>query len=160
MFENIHLNTVANSALIYIFIIVGIRLLGKKELGQLSVSDLIFIMLISEAVGDVMRATNDSLLGGLIAAATLMLLNHIFKYLTYRSKKFSSFIEGHPSVLIRHGILNREEMKKNKITIEDVEQAGREQGFGDITKIALAILEVDGKISILKNENIKTQRPI
>ncbi len=148
------------TAIIYIFIIVGLRLLGKKELGQLSVADLVFIMLISEVVGDVMRASNDSLAAGLVAAITLMLINKGIKLFSYRSKKFSRFLEGTPSVLIRHGKLNRKEMENNKLTIEDIEQAGREQGIGDITTIALAILEVDGKISILKDADIKTETPL
>lgn len=151
-----YLNIILNSTLIYLFIIIGIRLLGKKELGQLTVADLIFVMLISEAVGDVMRASNNSLLGGIIAAATLMLLNKIIKIATYKSKRVGRFMEGRPAVLIRHGKLNEKEMRKNRMTIEDMEQAGREQGVGDITTIALAILETDGKISILSDEKIKT----
>ncbi len=148
------------SALIYIFIIIGLRLLGKKELGQLSVTDLVFIMLISEVVGDVMRASDDSLAAGLIGATTLMLLNKGIKLINYRSEKFSSFLEGSPSILIRHGKLNGTEMKKNKLTIQDLEQAGREKGIGDISTIALAILEVDGKISILDDARIKTEKPL
>jgi len=154
------LNTILYTSIIYLFIIAGIRLLGKKELGQLSVSDLVFIMLISEVVGDVMRASNDSLAGGLIAATTLMLINKGFKAIKYRSKKFNTFLEGTPSVLIRHGKINHKEMKQNKLTIEDLEQAGREHGIGDISIIALAILEVDGKISILEDDRLKTDMPV
>lgn len=154
------LNSILYTAIIYLFIIVGLRLLGKNELGQLSVSDLVFIMLISEVVGDVMRASNDSLAGALIAATTLMLINKGFKAITYRSKKFNTFLEGTPSVLIRHGKINHREMKQNKLSIEDLEQAGREHGIGDISTIALAILEVDGKISILDNDKLKTDVPI
>ncbi len=156
MVDNIHLNTILSSAVIYIFIIVGIRWLGKKELGQLSVADLIFIMLVSEAVGEAMIASNDSLLGGILAAGTLMVINKILKFSVYKSKKISNFMEGRPSILIRNGQLNKEEMRKNKINIEEIEQAGREQGIGDISKIAVAILEIDGKISILSDNNLKT----
>lgn len=154
------LNTILYTAVTYLFIIAGLRLLGKKELGQLSVSDLVFIMLISEVVGDVMRASNDSLAAGLIAATTLMLINRGFKAIKYRSKKFNTFLEGTPSILIRHGKINHKEMKQNKITVEDLEHAGREHGTGDISTIALAILEVDGKISILDSEKLKTDVPI
>jgi len=160
MLDKIHLDTILSSAIIYIFIIVGLRLLGKKELGQLSVADLVFIMLISEVVGDVMRASDDSLLSGLIGATTIMILNKIIKWWTYKSPKFSNFMEGVPVILIRRGKLNQKEMRKNRITLEDLEQAGREQGIGDISTIALAILEVDGKISILSDENIKSESKI
>lgn len=157
MLDNIHLDTIFSSAIIYVFIIVGLRMLGKKELGQLSVADLVFIMLISEVVGDVMRASDDSLASGLIGAATIMILNKLIEWWTYKSKKFSRFMEGAPVVLIRHGILNKKEMRKNKITLEDMEQTGRENGIGDISTIALAILEVDGKISILPDDKIKSE---
>jgi len=160
MLDNIHLNTVISSAIIYIFIILGLRLLGKKELGQLSVADLVFIMLISEVVGDVMRASDDSLASGLIGAGTIMILNKVFEWWTYKSRKFSRFMEGTPVVLIRKGKLNKKEMERNKISIEDLEQSGRENGIGDIFTIALAILEVDGKISILPDEYIKTENEI
>lgn len=156
MFENIHLNTVFNSVLIYLFILVGIRLLGKKELGQISVADLIFVMLISEVVGNAMLASDESLLGGLIAATTLMLVNKFLKVLTFKSKKFSILMEGRPAVLIRHGELNMKEMRKNRVSVEDLEQAGRQNGIGNISTIALAILEADGKISILEDEKIRT----
>ncbi len=155
-----YLNTILYSAIIYIFIIIGLRLLGKKELGQLSVADLVFIMLISEVVGDVMRASDDSLGSGLFGAITLILINKSIELWKYRSKKFNQLMEGNPVVLIRHGKLNKTEMQKNKITIEDIEQIGRENGIGDVSTIALAILEVDGKISILKDDKIKTDIPI
>lgn len=155
-----YLNTILYSAIIYIFIIIGLRLLGKKELGQLSVADLVFIMLISEVVGDVMRASDDSLGSGLFGALTLILINKGIELWKYRSKKFNQLMEGNPVVLIRHGKLNKTEMQKNKITIEDIEQIGRENGIGDVSTIALAILEVDGKISILKDDEIKTDIPI
>ena len=154
------LNTVLYSAIIYIFIIVGLRLLGKKELGQLSVADLVFIMLISEVVGDVMRASDDSLASGMIGAATLMIINKGLKLWAYKSRKFSRFMEGTPVVLIRHGKLNHKEMRKNRISVQDMEQAGRENGIGDISTIQLAILEVDGKISILDKDEIKTDIPV
>lgn len=160
MLDFLHIDTIISSAVIYIFIIVGLRLLGKTELGQLTVADLVFIMLISEVVGDVMRASDDSLLSGLIGATTIIVLNKALKWGTYKSKKFSRFMEGTPAILIRNGVLNKKEMRKNKITIEDLEQEGRENGVGDISTIALAILEVDGKISILSDDNIKTETKI
>jgi len=156
----IHINTIISSAIIYLFIIVGLRLLGKTELGQLTVADLVFIMLISEVVGDVMRASDDSLLSGIIGASTIMILNKVLQWATYRSKKLSRLMEGTPAVLIRHGKMNMKEMKRNKITREDLEQEGRQNGIGDISTIALAILEVDGKISILPDDKIKTETKI
>lgn len=108
-----------------------------------------------------MRASDDSLSGALIGAATIIILNKIIEWWTYKSKRLRQFMEGNPVILlIRHGVLNKKERKGNKITISDMEQVGREHGIGDISKIALAILEVDGKISILKGEYIKTEEKV
>lgn len=160
MFDIFPFDTILYSTLIYVFVIVGIRWLGKNELGQLTVADFIFIMLISEVVGDLTRASHNTLWGGLVAAVTLMILNKLFKIIMYRSKKINNLMEGSPSILIRNGKINSKELRKNRINIEELEQAGREQGIGDISTIALAILEVDGKISILKDDNIKTSTPL
>ncbi|HCO67582.1 MAG TPA: DUF421 domain-containing protein [Dysgonomonas sp.] len=155
-----YLYTILYSAIIYIFVIIGLRLLGKKELGQLSVADLVFIMLISEVVGDVMRASDDSLGSGLLGAATLILLNKGIELWKFKSKKFNQFMEGNPVILIRHGKLNKKEMEKNKITVQDIEQMGRENGISDVSTVPLAILEVDGKVSFLNEDNLKTKIPI
>lgn len=157
MLETLHINTILCSAAVYLFIIIGLRLLGKKELGQLSTEDLVFIMLVSEVAGDTMRASDDSLASGIIGAGTIMILNKLLRLLTYKSKRFNKLMEGNPAVLIRHGVLNKKEMAKNNITIEDLEQTGREKGIGDISSITLAILEVDGKISILQDDNVKSK---
>jgi len=154
------LSIMGSTAAIYIMVVVGIRILGKKELGELSITDLIFVMLISEAVGDVMRSSNDTLLGAFVAAATLVLLNRIFNVLLYRSEKFRRVVDGTPVILIRHGRPNHKEMKRNRITLEDLEEAGRQNGKGDISTISLAILEVDGKISILEDSTLRTKTPL
>lgn len=104
-----------------------------------------------------MRASDDSLASGIIGAGTIMILNKLLRLLTYKSKRFNKLMEGNPAVLIRHGVLNKKEMAKNNITIEDLEQTGREKGIGDISTITLAILEVDGKISILQDDNVKSK---
>lgn len=151
------LGVIVNTTVIYIMIIVGIRVLGKKELGELSVTDLIFVMLISEAVGDVMRSSDDTLLGAFIAVVTLITLNKLFAILLYKSKKVRRLIDGTPAILIRHGQPNRKEMKKNRITMEELEEAARQNGKSTIDDINLAILEVDGKISILDDDQAQVE---
>lgn len=153
-------NTVLNAAILYIFVIVAMRVLGKKEVGQLSIADLVFVMLISEIVGDIMRASEDTIWGALIAVVTIMIINKVLEVALYKSKKFNRIMEGSPAVLIRHGKPNKKEMDKNKVSIEELEQIGREHGKGDISEIALAILEVDGKVSILDDVHIKTSTEI
>jgi uncharacterized membrane protein YcaP (DUF421 family) len=97
------IEVVIRSAIVYLFIILGIRIFGKKELSQLSVIDLVFILLISNAVQNAMVGQNVSLLGGVIAALTLFVLNYLLKNLFYRSKRINEWIQGDPLMLIYHG---------------------------------------------------------
>jgi len=137
---------------VYIFMILAIRLFGKKELAQLSVIDLVFILLISNSVQNAMVGPDTSLNGGLIAAGALFLVNYTLKKILYRSKKLSSFIQGDTILLIYEGVANMDNCKKAEITIEELEAAVREHGAKDIQNVELAILEVDGNISVISNE--------
>jgi len=152
MFSNSYLNIIISCAAVYIFIIIAIRLFGKKELSQLSVMDLVFMLLISNAVQNAMVGPDSTLLGGLIAALTLFILNYIFKYLIFRFQWFTSIVEGEPVVLISHGRILEKNLRKEHIPINELLEAVREHGLGDVKEVNLAMLEVDGNISILSND--------
>ena len=137
---------------VYIFMILAIRLFGKKELAQLSVIDLVFILLISNSVQNAMVGPDSSLTGGLIAAGSLFLVNFTLKRLFYKSKTFSKLVQGESLLLIYEGVANVENCKKAQITIEELEAAVREHGAKDIQNVDLAILEVDGNISVISSE--------
>ena len=137
---------------VYIFMILAIRLFGKKELAQLSVIDLVFILLISNSVQNAMVGPDTSLYGGLIAAGSLFFANYTLKRLFYRSQSFSKMIQGESLLLIYEGVANMENCRKAEISIEELEAAVREHGARDIQKVDLAILEVDGNISVISSE--------
>ncbi|MCD7973775.1 MAG: DUF421 domain-containing protein [Candidatus Azobacteroides sp.] len=155
MLEQPHFNIIISSSVIYLFMIICIRIFGKKELAQLSVADLVFVLLISNSVQNAMVGSDSSLFGGILAASTLFIINRIVKNILFRSEKLTRFMQGEPTILIRHGKINKKELRKNKISMQELEEVGRENGIGDLSTIDLAILEVDGKISILSDENIK-----
>ncbi len=155
MFGNSLLNIVFCSMIVYLFIIIGLRIFGKNELTQLSVSDLVFVLLISNSVQNAMVGGDNTLLGGIVAAGSLFLLNRGLDLFHYRSPKFAKLMDGEPVVLVRHGKLNHIQMKKNRLTLRDLEVVLRENGIGNIETVDLAILEIDGKISILSDEDIK-----
>jgi uncharacterized membrane protein YcaP (DUF421 family) len=155
MFSNPYLHVIVSSAVVYIFIILAIRIFGKKELAQLSVLDLVFILLISNAVQNAMVGSDTSLPGGLIAAGTLFLLNYIFKYLMYRSNKLTHLIEGEPVILVSEGKINDKNLRKLRITTDELLEAIREHGVQGLKEVNLAILEVDGNISILSHNFTK-----
>ncbi len=142
------------STVIYLFVIFAIRLFGKKELAQLSVIDLVFILLISNSVQNAMVGSNVSLLAGIVAATTLFAVNYIFKLILFRSKKISGWIQGNPLMLIYKGSVVKPHLDQAKITEAELEAAIREHGIDKISDVDLAVLEVDGNISVL-SENFR-----
>lgn len=148
-----------SSACVYIFIVIAVRLFGKKEFSQLSITDLVFVLLISNAVQNAMVGPDTSLLGGLCAAGTLFVLNFALKFLIYKFPKLSGVIQGSSIMLVYEGELQKENMKLARISLTEIEEAAREHGVGGIEDVNLAVLEVDGNISILSNDyQAKTKR--
>ena len=147
-----YLKIALSSSAVYLFIILAIRLFGKKELAQLSIIDLVFILLISNAVQNAMVGSDSSLTGGLIAASTLFLINFLFKYLLYRFPKLGNVVQGTELMLIYNGQMNRTNMVKARISHEELLEAVREHGVSEIREVDLAVLEIDGNISIISNE--------
>ncbi|MCL1829050.1 MAG: DUF421 domain-containing protein [Oscillospiraceae bacterium] len=141
-----------SSAAMYIFLIIFIRLFGKKEFAQLSIFDLVFILLISNAVQNAMLSADTSFLGGICSAATLFVVNFIFKYTIYKFPKFSEIVQGHALMLIYDGKIIDENLKKSKISMTEIEETVREHGVSSIEDVNLAVLEIDGSISILSDE--------
>jgi Predicted membrane protein len=151
IFQNNYVRIIFSTTVIYLFIVVAIRLFGKKELAQLSVVDMVFILLISNAVQNAMVGPDSTLSGGLVAASTLFLLNYVFKYLQYRFPKFDRMVEGDAMMLIYKGKIIESHLKKAKITHDELMEAVREHGVATEKDVDLAILEVDGNISVLSN---------
>lgn len=137
---------------IYFFVIIAIRVFGKKELAQLSVIDLVFILLISNSVQNAMIGPDTSLAGGLIAAAALFIVNFALKNLLYRNKKMNELLQGKSIMLVYNGKLQEHNLQHAEISIEELEAAVREHGVEDIAHVDLAILEVDGNISVISND--------
>lgn len=156
LFHNTYLNIFVSALSVYIFIIAAIRITGRKELSQLSVIDLVFILLISNAVQNAMVGPDTTLLGGLLAAATLFAANFILKELIFRFKKVDKIIQGQELMLVYEGVLNKENMRKARISTEELGEALREHGVSDVSQVNLAVLEVDGNISVL-SENYQTK---
>lgn len=146
---------------VYVFIIIAIRFFGKKELSQLSVIDLVFILLISNSVQNAMVGSNVTLQGGLFAALTLFIVNYILKQLLFKSKKLSEIIQGKSVVLIYDGVVQTKNLEITRITKEELGSAIREHGVLDAKNVFLAMLEVDGSISIVSNSlDSKTRHTI
>jgi len=149
---NPFLSVILQTAGVYVFIIAALRLFGKKELAQLSVIDLVFILLISNSVQNAMvEASRDSFLAGLVAAGTLFLLNYILKFISFRSRKITRLIQGEPVILMHKGKLLEHNLHKENISEEELQAAMREHGVEKEADVDLAVLEADGNISILSH---------
>ncbi len=146
------------SLVVYAFMIFAIRLFGKTELAQLSVIDLVFILLISNSVQNAMVGSDTSLVGGLAAAATLFLANFALKLLLYRFRNISRLVQGEALMLIYEGQIKHENLQKAHLSMDELEAAAREHGVEKLEQVNLAVLEVDGNISILSNEFGKQTR--
>lgn len=155
MFEilnNNYVRIIGSTLAVYLFIVIAIRLFGKKELAQLSVVDLVFILLISNAVQNAMVGPDSTLLGGLVAASTLFLVNFLLKYFQYRFPKFGKLVQGEATMLIYNGKMLNTHMQKVKITEAELMESVREHGVESIKEVDLAIMEVDGSISVLSEK--------
>jgi uncharacterized membrane protein YcaP (DUF421 family) len=140
------------TAVVYLSLLVGLRLMGKRELGQMTVFDLVVLLVISNAVQNAMVGSDTSLLGGLIAAACLLVINRLVAELRLRSPLLRRAVEGSPTVLISHGHYIDQALRREGLDREEVEMALREHGVASVEQVRLAVLELDGSISVVPQE--------
>jgi uncharacterized membrane protein YcaP (DUF421 family) len=143
------------TAVVYALVLIGVRLSGKREVGQMTPFDLTLLLLLSNSVQNAMTGPDNSLLGGVVAAATLLLLNYILADASGVNRRFRKFIQGQPSLLIHDGQIIEAHMAKEHVSMDELHRALREHGIADYHHVALGVLEVDGSISLLKYDEIK-----
>ncbi|MBB4805585.1 uncharacterized membrane protein YcaP (DUF421 family) [Chryseobacterium defluvii] len=150
------LDVVVRSLCVYLFMVIAIRLFGKNQLSQLNAGDVVLLLLISNAVQNAMVGQDTSLQGGLIAALVLFAANFIVKRLMFSNHSFEKFLEDDPVILVKDGIVDEKALSKVKITEDELKEAIREHGVETIKHVKLSILEVDGNISVIsQDENDK-----
>lgn len=143
----------AKTAIVYLFLVFGLRLLGKRELGQMVVYDLILIVVIANAVQNAMVGQDTTLVGGLVAGLTLLLLNRAFTWLILRRPAVRHWLIGEPVLIIRDGHLLQGPLQREGITRDEVLAAMREHGVDQLASVQMAVLEEDGTISIVPKES-------
>ncbi len=147
------LQIVLRTAIVYTFLILGLRLTGKRELGQLNPLDLVLILVISNAVQNAMTGPDTSVTGGMAAAITLLIINQILSYFRGHNDKADRFLEGSPTLLVHDGKIIAAHLAKEHLAEDDVEQALREHGVDKISDCQSAVLEVDGSISVISKSD-------
>lgn len=149
---------VLRTAIVYAALVGAFRFFGKREIGQMTPFDLVVILLIANAVQNAMVGTDTSVTGGLIAAVTLLVFNYGVQFVRSRVPAFRKLVEGQPAVLISDGKVMDSTLHKEGIDIDDVLQAIREHGLEGVPDVRLAVLEVDGSISIVPTTAATTIR--
>lgn len=143
---------VLRTAIVYLFIVTALRLSGKREVGQLSVLELVVILVISDAVQNSMVGDNTTLWGGLVAVATLLALDLGLKALTRRSRRLREAVEGEPRLLVHDGRLLGRAVREEGLEAEEVRAAIRSHGLAGVEDVRLAVLETDGSISVIPRD--------
>ena len=148
------LTIVIRTAAVYLLILLGVRLSGKREVGQMTPFDLTLLLLLSNSVQNAMTGPDTSLTGGVAAAATLLLLNFIVAEYSGINRRFRKLIQGSPSLLVHNGQVVMAHMAREHVTMDELDRALREHGVACVGDVALGVLEVDGSISILKYDDV------
>ncbi len=143
------LDVAIRTAIIYVVLIGGLRLAGKREIGQLSIFDLIVLLVIADAVQNSMVGENTTLAGGIVAVVTLLTMDKLLDLLTTRVPRIGKVLEGEPQELIRDGVVQAEALEKEGIDDEDLAAALRAHGVIEASEVRLAVLETDGTISVV-----------
>jgi len=144
---------VVRSVVVYGFLLVLLRITGKRQVGQLAPFDLVLLLVLSNAVQNSMNAGDNSLVGGLISATTLVALNFGLGYATFKSKKLEAVIEGRPELIVHNGKVFQEAMTRAKLTHHELDAALRQAGCACVDDVQAAILENNGSISVVPRTN-------
>lgn len=137
------------TTVIYFFLVLGLRLMGKRELGQMTVYDLVLIIVLANAVQNAMVGNDNSLLGGIVAALTLLFWNRVVTFAITHSARLEQIMVGSPVLIVNDGQLVEEAMRREGIVREQVMAALREHGIDRLEEVHIAVLESDGTISVV-----------
>lgn len=145
---------VARTGAVYLLVLVGVRLTGKREVGQMTPFDLTLLLLLSNSVQNAMTGPDTSLMGGAVAATVLLGMNYLVADLSGVNRRFRRMVQGSPSLLIHDGELVMDHLKREHLTVDEVMRALREHGIGCVAEVAIGVLEVDGSLSFLKMDEL------
>jgi uncharacterized membrane protein YcaP (DUF421 family) len=143
------LEKIIRPILVYLFLIIGLRLAGKRELAQLNAFDLVVLLTLSNTVQNAIIGSDNSVVGGLVGATTLLVVNYVVVRFFYTHERLDRVIEGDADVLIDDGQIKEDRCKKELITRAELEAAARRQGFPSLAEVERAVLEPGGTISFI-----------
>ena len=145
---------VARAAIVYVFLLVSMRVLGSRPFAQMSKFDVILLMVLANAVQNAMNAGDNSVLAGVLLAITLMVMNRLLHQFVYSHKRVEALLEGSPRVLIHNGTVVPAVARAARLTDEDIRAELRKTGITDLAGVRWAILEADGHISVIPHHRV------
>lgn len=138
---------------VYFFLMLILRVMGRRQIGEFSPFDLIVLLLLSDSVQNSLIGGDNSLFGGLIVVSTLLVTEYFIGWLGYKFKFIAKIVEGEPKILIENGILNDKVVHDEHLSENDIKEALRTEGVSSEKEVRLAMIENNGKISVVKYED-------
>ena len=143
---------ILRSLIVYFFLLLMLRLLGKREVSQMTVFDLVVLLILSNVLQNAMIGPDNSVTGGLIGATSILVANWLVGRLAFKSKRFGRAVEGVPVVMVHHGQFVEPNLSRESISKEDLLSTLRTQGIFDLQEVRVAVLEPSGKLSVMKED--------
>jgi uncharacterized membrane protein YcaP (DUF421 family) len=140
---------VLRSLVVYLFLLLAFRLLGKRQVGQLTPFDLVVLLIISNVVQNAIIGPDNSLVGGLIGATVIFLANYLVVELTFRSRRARRLLEAQPTLLVHNGRILHDNLASERVTLDDLNAALRRSGVDEVGQVRVAMLEENGGISVI-----------
>ncbi|MFJ7663117.1 DUF421 domain-containing protein [Lysinibacillus sp. NPDC097162] len=147
-----YLTIIFRTCFLYVFILIVFRLMGKREVGELSVIDLVVFVLIAEVAAFALDDYENPLFNAILPIIILLFIQILSAYLSLKNKKIRDLVDGEPAVLVKDGIIQEKEMRKQRYNLDDLCQQLRENGIASVTEIAYAYLEPSGNLSVYKKD--------
>jgi len=141
---------VVRSVVVYGFLLAAFRLVGKRQLGQMTPFDLVVLLVISNVVQNALIGNDSSLTGGLVGATTILAVNAVVAWVTFRSKRARRVVEHAPTVLVRHGRILRESLAREHLSLSEFHAALRREGLVTVRGVRYVLLEQDGHLSVIR----------
>ncbi len=138
------------SVVTYAFLLTAFRLVGKRQVGQMTPFDLVVLLIISNVVQNALIGNDDSLGGGLLGAATILVLNAAVAWMTFRFKRVRRVVEHTPTILVRHGRILRDNLARERLSLSEFHAALRREGFVTVRGLRYVLLEPDGHLSVIR----------
>ena len=148
--------TIIRTLILYFTVICVVRLMGKRQIGELQPSELVVTLLLSEIIAMPMENNDIPLISTIIPVMILVTLEIITSAISMKSLKFRFLVQGHPIIIIRNGVLQQKEMKKLRLTIDDILESLRQKDIFDISLVAYGIIETNGKMSVMLKPDYET----